>query len=56
MDSNTVEDNTITSEYGYKTNVYEEKNEQMLKVCAYLEQLGFLPKELVKNEVNWFYR
>ncbi|SAM06454.1 hypothetical protein [Absidia glauca] len=50
-----MEDNTITSEYGYKTNVYEEKNEQMLKVCAYLEQLGFLPKELVKNEVQWFY-
>ncbi|CAO3586318.1 unnamed protein product [Absidia cylindrospora] len=50
-----IEDNTITSEYGYKTNVYEEKNEQMLKVCAYLDQLGFLPTELVKNEVQWFY-
>ncbi|KAI8343348.1 Glutamate/Leucine/Phenylalanine/Valine dehydrogenase-domain-containing protein [Chlamydoabsidia padenii] len=50
-----MEDNTITSEYGYKTNVYEEKNEQMVKVCDYLEQLGFLPEELVKNEVNWFY-
>ncbi|CAO3644322.1 unnamed protein product [Cunninghamella echinulata] len=41
--------------YGYVKNVYAEKNEQMIKVCTYLEQLGFLPKELVENEVQWFY-
>lgn len=46
----------VNNESGYAANVYEDKESQMLKVCENLEQIGFLPKELVKNEVSWFYR
>ncbi|KAI8073410.1 Glutamate/Leucine/Phenylalanine/Valine dehydrogenase-domain-containing protein [Gilbertella persicaria] len=45
----------LNNESGYATNVFAEKETQMQKVCENLEQLGFLPKELVKNEVQWFY-
>lgn len=41
---------------GYAANVFAEKESQMVNVCDNLEKLGFLPKELVKNEVEWFYR
>lgn len=41
---------------GYNTNVYAEKNDQMVKVGEYLDKTGFIPKELVQNEVSWFYR
>ncbi|KAJ3048167.1 NAD-dependent glutamate dehydrogenase [Rhizophlyctis rosea] len=40
---------------GYASNVFAEKQEQLLKVCAYVEEKGFIPKELVFNEVSWFY-
>jgi glutamate dehydrogenase len=52
-----MKDNTriLNNESGYAANVFAEKESQMLKVCDNLEQLGFLPKELVKNEVQWFY-
>ncbi|KAI8377565.1 Glutamate/Leucine/Phenylalanine/Valine dehydrogenase-domain-containing protein [Radiomyces spectabilis] len=46
---------TIVNESGYNTNVFAGKNEQMGQVCKYLENLGFLPKDLVENEVQWFY-
>ncbi|EPZ36174.1 Glutamate/phenylalanine/leucine/valine dehydrogenase domain-containing protein [Rozella allomycis CSF55] len=42
-------------EEDYKLNHYEEKPSQMLKVQEYIEMKGFIPKELVKNEVLWFY-
>ncbi|KAG2237798.1 hypothetical protein INT48_002099 [Thamnidium elegans] len=45
----------LNNESGYATNVFAEKEEQMVQVCENLENLGFLPKELVKNEVTWFY-
>ncbi|KAI9485710.1 MAG: Glutamate/Leucine/Phenylalanine/Valine dehydrogenase-domain-containing protein [Benjaminiella poitrasii] len=45
---------TIT-DYGYNANIFAGKNEQMVQVAEYLEGSGFLPKEFVKNEVNWFY-
>ncbi|CEI97888.1 Putative Glutamate dehydrogenase [Rhizopus microsporus] len=45
----------LNNESGYATNVFADKESQMVKVCEHLEQLGFLPKELVKNEVSWFY-
>ncbi|KAI8984710.1 Glutamate/Leucine/Phenylalanine/Valine dehydrogenase-domain-containing protein [Mycotypha africana] len=45
----------ISNESGYAANVFAEKESQMLKVCEYLDKLGFLPKELVQNEVQWFY-
>ncbi|KAG1469130.1 hypothetical protein G6F56_003439 [Rhizopus delemar] len=47
--------NVVNNESGYVTNVFADKEVQMVKVCEHLEQLGFLPKELVKNEVSWFY-
>lgn len=40
---------------GYNTNVYAEKSDQMIKVGEYLDKSGFIPKELVQNEVSWFY-
>ena len=40
---------------GYASNVFAEKQEQLQKVCAYVEEKGFIPKELVYNEVSWFY-
>lgn len=46
----------LNNESGYATNVFAEKEEQMVQVCENLENLGFLPKELVKNEVTWFYK
>lgn len=46
----------VTDESGYAANVFAEKEDQKAQVCANLEQLGFLPKELVQNEVEWFYR
>jgi glutamate dehydrogenase len=46
----------VSEESGYATNVFAEKESQKAQVCAHLEQIGFLPKELVQNEVEWFYR
>ncbi|CAO3633164.1 unnamed protein product [Mucor fragilis] len=40
---------------GYDANVFAGKKEQMVQVGEYLENSGFLPKELVQNEVSWFY-
>ncbi|KAI9478004.1 MAG: Glutamate/Leucine/Phenylalanine/Valine dehydrogenase-domain-containing protein [Benjaminiella poitrasii] len=45
----------LNNESGYTANVFAEKESQMLKVCENLEKIGFLPKELVHNEVQWFY-
>ncbi|KAI9028228.1 Glutamate/Leucine/Phenylalanine/Valine dehydrogenase-domain-containing protein [Phycomyces nitens] len=46
---------TIHNDSGYNANVFPGKKDQMKKVVGYLEQTGFLPKELVENEVRWFY-
>lgn len=27
----------------------------MVQVCAHIEEKGFVPRELIKNEVAWFY-
>ncbi|KAJ3083608.1 NAD-dependent glutamate dehydrogenase [Quaeritorhiza haematococci] len=40
---------------GYARNTFAGKQEQMQRVSAYLEEKGFIPKELVQNEVSWFY-
>ncbi|KAG8832193.1 NAD-dependent glutamate dehydrogenase [Serendipita sp. 399] len=40
---------------GYKTPVFPAKEEQRVKVHESVAAKGFLPKELVKFEVDWFY-
>ncbi|TPX36919.1 glutamate dehydrogenase [Synchytrium microbalum] len=40
---------------GYSRNVFAGKQEQLNTVAQYVEQKGFIPKELVFNEVSWFY-
>lgn len=45
----------LRNEHGYADNRYDDKPEQMLKVCDYIENQGFIPKDLVRNEVAWFY-
>ncbi|KAI8611306.1 Glutamate/Leucine/Phenylalanine/Valine dehydrogenase-domain-containing protein [Chytriomyces sp. MP71] len=44
-----------TGSNDYSSNVYEGKQEQLTKVCAFIEEKGFIPRELVANEVSWFY-
>jgi len=51
MPTNTI----VKPSSGYNDNIFEGKEEQMLKVCEYLESKGFIPKDLVKHEVSWFY-
>ncbi|KAI7864292.1 Glutamate/Leucine/Phenylalanine/Valine dehydrogenase-domain-containing protein [Spinellus fusiger] len=45
----------IGEDCGYNANVFAGKKEQMVQVCEHLTETGFLPKELVENEVVWFY-
>ncbi|KAG2758008.1 NAD-specific glutamate dehydrogenase [Suillus brevipes Sb2] len=40
---------------GYTTPVFKGKEEQRAKVQADVSAKGFIPRELVVNEVNWFY-
>ncbi|KAJ3410477.1 NAD-dependent glutamate dehydrogenase [Chytridiales sp. JEL 0842] len=40
---------------GYTDNVFAGKAEQLAKVCGFIDEKGFIPKELVQNEVQWFY-
>jgi len=46
--------NPSTSD-GYSENVYAGKNDQMIQVVSYVSQKGFIPNDLVENEVSWFY-
>lgn len=41
---------------GYSTNVFEGKAAQMAEVAGIIAQQGFLPAELIQNEVAWFYK
>ncbi|CAG8550783.1 9839_t:CDS:2 [Diversispora eburnea] len=45
----------VRNSIGYSENIFDGKADQMLKVCEYLEGKGFIPKDLVNNEVKWFY-
>jgi glutamate dehydrogenase len=54
LDPNSIKPHTV-ADFGYETNVFAGKNEQMVQVADYLSSSGFLPKELVQNEVSWFY-
>lgn len=40
----------------YSANVFEGKAAQMAEVADIIAQLGFLPAELIQNEVAWFYK
>ncbi|KAF5340590.1 hypothetical protein D9611_007400 [Ephemerocybe angulata] len=40
---------------GYTTPVFKGKDEQRALVEQAVAGKGFIPRELVKNEVNWFY-
>ncbi|GJE97674.1 NAD-specific glutamate dehydrogenase [Phanerochaete sordida] len=40
---------------GYSTPIFKGKEEQRAKVQANIAKQGFIPRELVANEVNWFY-
>ncbi|KAI9338539.1 Glutamate/Leucine/Phenylalanine/Valine dehydrogenase-domain-containing protein [Obelidium mucronatum] len=39
----------------YSSNVFTGKQEQLKQVCSFIEEKGFIPKELVANEVQWFF-
>lgn len=41
---------------GYATPPFKGKDEQYIKVHQSVLQTGFIPAELVKGEVNWFYK
>ena len=53
--SDNINKSHTTADFGYNANVFAGKNDQMVQVGEYLETSGFLPKELVQNEVSWFY-
>jgi len=40
---------------GYLNNSFSGKQDQLLKVSAYVLEKGFIPKEFVEQEVSWFY-
>lgn len=40
---------------GYHSNTFSGKKEQLEKVCEFVREKGFIPANLVQNEVNWFY-
>ncbi|KAG4304681.1 hypothetical protein PORY_002074 [Pneumocystis oryctolagi] len=40
---------------GYSAIRFDGKTEQMHLVVAHLENQGFIPKDLVRSETNWFY-
>ncbi len=41
---------------GYASNVFIGKEDQLKNVCKLVQEKGFIPKELVVPEVNWFYQ
>jgi len=41
---------------GYNDNVFSGKQEQTIKVAEYIASKGFIPHDLVQNEVSWFYK
>lgn len=41
---------------GYSDNQFSQKQEQMNEVVDYIAKKGFLPQDLIQNEVAWFYK
>ncbi|KAJ3367531.1 NAD-dependent glutamate dehydrogenase [Allomyces arbusculus] len=44
-----------TNPSGYADNSFGGKGEQMVQVAAHLAEKGFIPENLIQNEVQWFY-
>ncbi|KAJ1971291.1 NAD-dependent glutamate dehydrogenase, partial [Dimargaris xerosporica] len=44
-----------SSHSDYSANIYDGKQDQMLRVSTALEKMGFMPKELIQSEITWFY-
>ncbi|KAI9183335.1 NAD-dependent glutamate dehydrogenase [Blastocladiella emersonii ATCC 22665] len=51
----TVASNGRQGHSGYTENIFDGKQEQMLNVANHIAEKGFIPKELVQSEVQWFY-
>lgn len=47
--------NKLKNDAGYTDTIYADKEEQCKKVINNLKGKGFIPENLVDNEVNWFY-
>ncbi|TIB98437.1 NAD-dependent glutamate dehydrogenase [Wallemia mellicola] len=47
--------NKLKNDAGYRDTVYKDKDAQCQLVIDNLKQKGFIPSNLVDNEVNWFY-
>ncbi|ESK95661.1 nad-specific glutamate dehydrogenase [Moniliophthora roreri MCA 2997] len=45
----------VANQPGYTTPVFKGKESQRAKVQSLIASKGFVPQELVANEVNWFY-
>ncbi|KAJ3127236.1 NAD-dependent glutamate dehydrogenase [Nowakowskiella sp. JEL0407] len=45
----------VSNPEGYAHNYFAGKEEQLTQVCAYIEEKGFIPQVLVRNDVSWFY-
>ncbi|KAH6562916.1 hypothetical protein BASA62_008844, partial [Batrachochytrium salamandrivorans] len=45
----------VADAVGYASTVFAGKQAQMVEVCTYVTDRGFVPKELINNEVSWFY-
>ena len=41
---------------GYSSNIFDGKPEQMTQVANFISSKGFLPFDLIENEVAWFYK
>lgn len=41
---------------GYAANMFSGKSAQMQQVCEKLKEKGFIPPQLIENEVIWFYK
>lgn len=41
---------------GYSKNVFDGKASQIANVARIIDQQGFIPKDLIQNEVSWFYK
>ncbi len=49
-------DNEFICSEGYSENMFEGKAEQMEDVVKFITAKGFLPENIVENEVTWFYK